>query len=209
VLSLEDVYERYRADDRFEHLRLPSIRLVPGTGSESASFFVVGEAPGATENLKGRPFCGASGRALDSLMFIAGVRTGWVGKQTGLRVPPERAEGVPPNAFITNVVKYRPPGNRTPTSREIEASRSYLRAEWNAVGKPNVIVALGVTALNALGSVGSISGGLWGKPMQLVNGSWLWPMYHPAFGLRNPVMRPVMEAHWLEFGEWNDARANR
>jgi uracil-DNA glycosylase len=209
VSSLEDVYEAYREDPSFAHLRLPNIWLVSGTGASPADFFVVGEAPGATENLKGRPFCGPAGRALNQLMFLAGVRTGWTGKQTGLRVPPGGAEGVPPNAFITNVVKYRPPGNRTPTREEIDASRPYLLAEWKKVGSPDVFVALGAVAKTALGGPAEPISKLAGKPINLKGDRWLWPMFHPAFGLRNPVMRPIMEEHWAEFGEWNDARTGR
>jgi uracil-DNA glycosylase len=202
VSSLEDVYEAYRADPRFEHLRLPSIKLVPGTGSTSASFFVVGEAPGAQENLHGRPFVGPSGRALDQLMGIAGVRTSWTGKQTGLRVPPGCAEGISPNAFITNVVKYRPPNNRTPTAQEVEHSRSYLLAEWNLVGKPDVLVALGAVARTAFRQSSSKVG----EPVSLGGRRWLWPMYHPAFGIHQPRMRPVLVEHWAAFGEWNVRR---
>lgn len=200
--SLDEIYEEYAADPNFAHLRLPSTRLVPGTGSSSASFFLVGEAPGATENTQGRPFCGSAGRVLDQLMHLAGIRVGWTGKQTGLRVIPGCAEGIPPNAFITNVVKYRPPNNRTPSRDEIERSRPYLIAEYNAVGNPDVLIGLGSVAKTALGGPAEPISKIAGKPVPLRGGRFLWPMYRPSFGLRNPVMRPVMETHWLALGEW-------
>jgi len=105
--SVADIYEDIREDPLFEHLRTAHIRLVPGIGSQSATYLLVGEAPGATENTKGRPFCGASGRVLDQLMGVAGISVTETIGQDGIRRDA--------NAWLTNVVKYRPPGNRTPT----------------------------------------------------------------------------------------------
>lgn len=182
---LADIYEAYRGDRSFDHLRTEGIVLVSGEGSSQPRILIVGEAPGAMENTHRRPFCGASGQALRSL--IADVA----------RLSPE-------SHFITNVVKYRPPGNRTPTVEEIRASIPYLRREWAALGGPPVIVAVGGTALAALnpgpGSLRTLSHA--GKPYRLPTGVYLWPMIHPAYGLRNPSARPKMEEHWSMFGKW-------
>lgn len=185
--ALEDLWEKIRADPKFDHLRTDGIRLVPGIGTLSPQYFVVGEAPGAQENLHGRPFCGPSGRVLTQLMDLA-----------GLHIKDEQA-----NTWITNVVKYRPPGNRTPTWDEVAAAQPYLRKEWTILGKPRVIVTVGVTAYYAMGA--PLPGGLSnnaGKPIELPGDRWLWAMFHPAYGLRQQKMRPVMESHWEALGKW-------
>lgn len=137
------------------------------------------------ENTLKRPFVGASGAVLRSLIKDA-------------------AELDPHDWFITNVVKYRPPGNRTPTIAEIDASVPYLRQEYAALGSPATIIAVGGTALKALAPPHSKLGTLShaGQPVTLKGGRTLWPMIHPAFGLRNPNARPQMERHWIDFGIW-------
>lgn len=182
---LADVYEAYRSDRRFDHLRTEGIVMVPGEGSSRPKVFIVGEAPGAMENTLRRPFVGASGQVLRSLITDAARLT---------------AE----QYFITNAVKYRPPGNRTPTPEEATASLPYLRREFAALGGPAVIVAVGATAY-AMFRPPQVNGGILrnaGKPLALAGGRALWPMIHPAYGLRNPDARPKMEEHWERFGDW-------
>jgi uracil-DNA glycosylase family 4 len=185
VATLADVYEAYRSDRRFDHLRTEGIVLVPGEGSSRPKVLIVGEAPGATENTQRRPFVGASGRVLRSLIE-------------------DSAELESQQYFITNTVKYRPPGNRLPTRDEIEASKPYLRQEWSALGGPSIIVAVGAAALLALkppqSKINTLSHA--GVPVSLTNGAALWPMIHPAYGLRNPNVRPDMEAHWEALGRF-------
>jgi DNA polymerase len=184
---LADIYDAYRGDHRFDHLRTEGIVLVPGEGSSRPNVFIVGEAPGAMENTRKRPFVGASGVVLRSLIKDA----------AGLE---ER------DCFITNVVKYRPPNNRTPEPEEVAASLPYLRQEFAALGSPAVIVAVGSTAFNVFRpKQGSPSrGGILqhaGKVMPSGHRA-LWPMIHPAYGLRNKAARPMMEEHWEQFGIW-------
>lgn len=185
-MSLADIYEAYRLDSAFDHLRTEGIVLVPGDGSSRPKALIVGEAPGAMENTHKKPFVGASGQALRSLVKHAGLQ--------------------PEDYFITNVLKYRPPNNRTPSYREVDASMPYLRREYAALGKPPVIVAVGGTAFDAFWPDSwARMGGLLkyaGKPTSLPSGVALWPMIHPAYGLRNRSIRPTMELHWREFGEW-------
>jgi uracil-DNA glycosylase len=184
---LPDVYESIRGDRAFDHLRTEGIVLVPGEGSSRPKALIVGEAPGALENTQRRPFVGASGRVLRSLI-----------KDT--------AQLDAADYFITNVVKYRPPGNRTPEPAEIEAARPYLRQEWSALGRPRVMVAVGGTAFNALwpsdwARLGGVAKYV-GRPHEVKGGCKLWVMYHPAYGLRNASVRPEMEEHWERFGDW-------
>lgn len=183
---LADIYEEYRTDPKFDHLRHEGIVLVPGeTNVASPKLFVVGEAPGAMENTLRRPFVGASGMILRKLL--------------------EESAGISASeAFITNVVKYRPPGNRTPEPPEIARSVPYLQREFAAVGSPRVIVAVGGTAKQAL-RPGENRGVLQlaGKPIALDGGrTTLWVMIHPAYGLRNPAIRDTMESHWVALGNW-------
>lgn len=184
--SLADIYDEYRGDPRFDHLRTPGIVLVPGEGSSRPAVFIVGEAPGATENTHKRPFVGASGSVLRSLIA-------------------DSARLEERHWFITNTVKYRPPGNRTPTEEERAASLPYLRREYAALGSPAVIVAVGGVAFEALRPSTYTRTGILassGTPMVLPGGKALWPMIHPAYGLRNRDARPQMEEHWETFGNW-------
>lgn len=183
-LTLGDVYEAYRTDPAFDHFRTPGVVLVPGEGSSKPNVFVVGEAPGATENTAKRPFVGASGAVLRSLISdSAGIA--------------ER------DLFITNVVKYRPRGNRTPEPEEISASLPYLRQEYAALGSPKVVIAVGATAKAALAPQMPGVLGVAGRPLPFGrNGAKLWIMVHPAYGLRNPAFRPEMEKHWTHLGDW-------
>lgn len=200
MTDLVDVYDEYRTDPAFDLLRRPGagIRLVGGEGAERGALaMVVGEAPGATENTQGRPFVGASGRVLRQCMELA-----------GLRVDGERivsGNDRPANAFITNVVKYRPPGNRTPLLPEIAASLPYLRQEWAAIGRPRTIVACGgVAKIAFLPEAGAVTQ-LIGRPHELADGrTTLWVMYHPSFILRqkSDTVREAYESNWEVLGKW-------
>ncbi|HYS71571.1 MAG TPA: uracil-DNA glycosylase [Thermoplasmata archaeon] len=102
---------------------------VPGEGPPHAPFLLIGEAPGRSEDLAGRPFRGAAGKLLDEALRRAGIRRD--------------------RTFITNAVKCHPPGNRRPKAGELAACRPYLLAQIVAV-RPQVIVALGQTAVRDL-----------------------------------------------------------
>lgn len=208
--SLDDLYDQYEQCEDWEHLRLPGINFVPGYGCRTQPrIMLVGEAPGAQENARLRPFCGPSGRVLGGLMELAGIRL-------DEEQPTDLAEAAgmgslfrrPANAFITNVVKYRPPGNRTPTVGEVLSSTPWIRAEWRVLGKPRVIVAIGATARSVF------CGGMpetmpWGTPVwrraagvRPEDRLWMVAQYHPAFGLRNPSHRPRMELHWEDMSRF-------
>jgi uracil-DNA glycosylase family 4 len=95
---------------------------VPGEGSPEAKIMFVGEAPGYWEDVKGRPFVGAAGKFLDTLLAEAGLQRSQV--------------------FIGNVLKCRPPGNREPAPVEIEACTPFLDRQISAI-QPKLIVTLG------------------------------------------------------------------
>lgn len=186
--ELASVYDRIQSDPNFDHLKRNGIPFIGGEGVDPIAL-IIGEAPGALECAKKRPFVGPAGLVLRQLMAVAGLST-------------------EVNAWITNVVKYRPLRNRTPTLEEIRNSRQLLRAEWVAIGKPEIIITVGSPALTAVtGKQQSIlakAGQMFSNynserdPSTMV----FWPMLHPAFGLRNEHIRPVMEKHWTRLGEW-------
>ena len=140
--------------------------MVPGDGSPRARVMVVGEAPGASEDRQGRPFVGRAGRLLDELLGRAGLA---------------REE-----VWVTNVVKARPPGNRDPRPAEVEHCRPWLLAELELL-RPWLIVPLGRHALTHFApgmKITEVAGTLLEH-----EGRRLFPMLHPAAGLRAPPMR--------------------
>lgn len=178
---------------------------VPGEGA-NPRVFVIGEAPGAQEEMQERPFVGPSGQVQRELMASAGL---YAYPEPKGRDGKGRVRGWhEQNCWLTNVVKFRPARNRTPLWTEIKAFRPLLREEWQAVGSPRVIVPVGGTALRAVTGRQNISiikySGRVRKARSRVDGGliYYWPMLHPAFGLRNEAIRPVMEKDWLALGRW-------
>lgn len=137
---------------------------VPGEGSPRAALLIVGEGPGESEDLSGRPFVGRAGELLDKML-------------AAIEIP--RAD-----AYIANVVKCRPPKNRIPLPDEREACLPYLRRQIELV-RPKVLLALGGTAAETLLGVKASLGQLRLKVHQW-NGIPLIVTYHPAALLRNP-----------------------
>ena len=139
-------------------------RAVPGVGDPKAQWLFVGEAPGAEEDAKGEPFVGQAGRLLDNMLAALAMKRG-------------------DNVYIANVLKCRPPGNRTPTPIESEACMPYLDRQIGLIA-PKLIVALGksaaTTLLNAEASIASLRG-----RVHRYRGVPLIVTYHPAYLLRN------------------------
>jgi uracil-DNA glycosylase len=150
--------------------------MVPGEGSPTAAVMLVGEAPGATEDELGRPFVGRAGRLLDELLGAAGL---------------ERAA-----AYVTNVVKARPPGNRDPRPDEVAHHMPWLEAEL-ALVRPRLVVPLGRHAL-AHFTTGRVRISEVHGTIRTERGRTLFPLYHPAAGLRSTLLRATL---------FDDARA--
>lgn len=140
---------------------------VLGEGNPKAEIMFIGEAPGEQEDRLGRPFVGPAGKFLDELLASIGLK---------------REE-----VYISNVVKYRPPGNREPTPEEKEQCMPWLKLEI-ALLKPKVIVPLGRHALGHFFSKLSITTAH-GKPQKLTDGVTVFPIYHPAAALHNGNLR--------------------
>jgi uracil-DNA glycosylase family 4 len=138
-------------------------QIVFGEGNPHAKLLFVGEGPGEQEDLRGIPFCGRAGELLTSMI------------EKGLGI--SRSE-----VYICNIVKCRPPNNRTPQPDEVAACRPFLDGQIEAIG-PRVIVALGKPAASLL----------LGRDIAItkIRGTWhayrgipVMPTFHPAFVLR-------------------------
>lgn len=170
-----------RAAAKPEALADLSDQLVFGEGDPDADLMIVGEAPGEDEDHSGRPFVGRAGQLLDKVL-------------ASVELPRE-------TVYITNIVKFRPPGNRNPTPAEIEASVPVLLEQIKLV-RPQVIVPLGnVPTQWFLGTKDGITKlrGQWST----WHGVRVLPLYHPAYLLRNPS-REQGSPKWLT---WQDVRA--
>jgi DNA polymerase len=139
-------------------------QAVFGVGCETGPWMFIGEGPGADEDEQGDPFVGQAGRLLDSMLGAAGLQRGR-------------------DVYIANVVKCRPPGNRTPTPEEAAACAPFLDRQIELV-KPRMIVALGKTAAMRLLATEASLGSLRGRLHQY-RGTPLVVTYHPAYLLRN------------------------
>jgi DNA polymerase len=159
-------------------------QLVPGEGDPDADVVLVGEAPGATEDLIGRPFVGAAGRLLDDLLEAAGLRRD--------------------DVFITNLVRARPPGNRDPRAAEIAHHRPWLEAELEIIA-PRLVVPLGRHALMGFTRGATISA-VHGRAIP-ASGHTLFPMFHPAAALRSTTLRRTAFRDARALGETLAAQA--
>ena len=176
--EFEAIYSDYESDPAFDELRSTASQVVRGDGWIPPQVVLVGEAPGADEDQQGYPFVGKSGQLLDELMADAGISR-------------RKLDYVRP-AFITNIVKYRPPNNRDPKPEEIKASVRYLIREFQFL-QPRVIVTLGRHSTKAVWSDAPAIGKCHGVVRTMKNGAIHMPMYHPAYGIYDPRNREVLE----------------
>jgi uracil-DNA glycosylase len=137
---------------------------VPGVGDRAAEWLFVGEAPGAEEDERGEPFVGQAGKLLDAMLAALSLARGR-------------------NVYIANVLKCRPPGNRTPEPAEVEACRPYLDRQIELI-RPKLIVALGRSAANTMLANDATIASLRGR-VHRYRGVPLIVTYHPAYLLRN------------------------
>jgi uracil-DNA glycosylase len=199
--ELDAIADEQKLDKAFEGLIHP-YPYVGGEG-DNPEAFIIGEAPGAQEAAQGRPFVGPAGRIMRQLMGFARLHTeDWQDD--------ERKEYGVANCWLTNVVKFRPPGNRNPTDAEIIAARHYIRREWRAIGFPQLIIPVGSIALQAItGKKQSIlraAGKLHLAKSKEGTQLFVWPMVHPSFGVRNPPVRPLLELDWERLAGWLDSQ---
>jgi uracil-DNA glycosylase family 4 len=139
-------------------------QIVFGVGNPRAELMFIGEAPGADEDQQGEPFVGRAGQLLNNMIKAMGIKR--------------------EDVYIANIIKCRPPGNRTPERDECETCSPFLMRQIAAI-KPKAIVALGAVAAKTLLAINA--------PMSEFRGHWydfrgtkLAVTYHPAFLLRDP-----------------------
>jgi len=139
-------------------------QIVFGVGNPNAELMFIGEAPGADEDEKGEPFVGRAGQLLTNMIKAMGLSR--------------------EDVYIANIIKCRPPGNRTPERDECETCSPFLMRQIQVIA-PKAIVALGAVAAKTLLAVNA--------PMSELRGQWydfrgtkLAVTYHPAFLLRDP-----------------------
>lgn len=143
-------------------------QIVFGVGDPKARLLFVGEGPGEEEDKQGIPFVGRAGNLLTDIIT----------KGMGIKRD---------SVYIANVVKCRPPGNRTPLEDEMETCSPFLREQILAI-RPEVIVTLGAPAAHTLLAVPT--------PISKIRGTWtsyegipLMPTFHPSYLLRNPAAK--------------------
>lgn len=162
-------------------LKKTAKNTVFGQGNPYADVMFIGEAPGADEDRLGLPFVGVSGQLLDKMMLAVGLS-----RQT--------------NAYISNIIPWRPPGNRNPSSVEIALCMPFIQRHIELVA-PKLIIALGGTAFSALINTPetiSKARGNWHSYQSsgLVAPVLLMPVFHPAFLLRTPAQK---KNAWRDF----------
>ncbi len=160
-------------------LKLTAKSTVFGNGSPTASVMIIGEAPGADEDRLGLPFVGRSGQLLDKMLLSIGLKR--------------------EDVYITNILPWRPPGNRTPTDAEIAVCIPFLKRQIELVN-PKVILLLGASAANSILENN--------EPISRLRGHWLeyitssrnkipaLATFHPAFLLRNSAQK---SKGWSDF----------
>lgn len=147
-------------------------QVVFGTGSIKSPLLFVGEAPGEDEDRKGEPFVGRAGQLLTNTLKKFGI---------------ERSQ-----VFIANILKCRPPGNRTPAPDEMASCMPWLQKQIEII-KPNLICGLGNIAVQTLLSTKTGITKLRGK-LTSAQGLPFFPTFHPAYILRNMSDLPLFEA---------------
>lgn len=160
-------------------LKATATKLCFYRGAPDARLMIIGEAPGRDEDLEGRPFVGRAGQLLDKMLKAIGL-----GED---------------DVHITNVVYWRPPGNRTPTPQEALACRPFLERQIELV-KPDFIVALGGAAAKEVLGVSDGIMRLRGKWRDVKIGALTVPALatlHPAYLLRTPAAKQLAWADLL------------
>ena len=180
---LDELAQQILDDKITPELATQATQLVFGTGNPDADIVFIGEAPGKSEDLTGKPFVGASGKFLDEM--LASVKL------------------IRDDIYITNIVKYRPPENRDPTKEEKKAFLPYLQAQLEIIA-PKVVVTLGRHSGNCFLPDLQISKDH-GQPKRIkiayktdagekpaVLQIVILPLYHPAAALYNGSMRQTL-----------------
>jgi len=151
--------------------------MVFSDGNINSKIMIIGEGPGANEDIAGKPFVGRAGKLLDKML-------------EAIKLSREEV-------YISNVVNYRPPENRRPTEDEIERYLPYLKSHIEIIN-PKILLLLGSTALNALIGDEVVISKARGKWIQKNIGSskpFIIASFHPAFLMRQPEQKKLA---WID-----------
>ena len=163
-------------------LKLTATNMVFADGNPQAKIMVVGEAPGADEDKQGLPFVGLSGQLLDRMLATIGL---------------SRKE----NLYISNIVPWRPPGNRQPTTQEIALCQPFIERHIELINPKILILVGGISAKTILRSSEGIMKlrGQWHtfQTAQLRDPIKTIATFHPAFLLRSPGQKAQVWADLL------------
>ncbi|MEO5690780.1 MAG: uracil-DNA glycosylase [Candidatus Saccharimonadales bacterium] len=171
--QLDALRDEILANNMCSELRETATQLVMGDGNPDADIVFIGEAPGKQEDIQGLPFVGASGKFLNSMLEAAGM--------------------VRSDVYITNIVKYRPPDNRDPTTEEKRAFWPYLMRQLEIID-PKVVITLGRHSMECFIPDAKISQ-QHGQPKKVKyhdSEFLVIPLYHPAAALYNGGMRQTL-----------------
>lgn len=167
--ALEQIKADILAQNICPDLAQEATQLVFGDGSPEAKLMFIGEAPGKHEDLQGLPFVGAAGKFLDEMLGMI--------------------ELARQDVYITNIVKYRPPGNRDPLPDEKTAFLPFLKQQMEVI-KPKLVITLGRHSMDSLLPGLKISQ-VHGQPKRYQGQVYL-PLFHPAAALYNGAMRQTL-----------------
>jgi uracil-DNA glycosylase len=162
-------------------LALTRTNVVLGVGNKKARLMLIGEAPGEKEDLAGIPFVGRAGQLLDGILAKSGISRD--------------------DVFITNIVACRPPKNRAPRAAEVRAHAPWIEEQLRLVD-PELVVTLGRVALTYFIPKAKVTQ-IRGKPQKVERGEGVLtivPTLHPAAALRDPELRPLIEADFRKIG---------
>ena len=159
------------------NLKKNATNLVFGDGNINSKIMIIGEGPGANEDAEGKPFVGRAGKLLNKML-------------TAIQLDRTKV-------YISNVVNYRPPGNRKPTNAEIERYLPYLKSHIEIIN-PKILFLLGSTALSTLIGNDVVISKARGKWIQKEIGTvkpWIIASFHPAFLMRQPEQK---KSAWID-----------
>ena len=158
-------------------LKQSAQNIVFSDGNINSKIMIIGEGPGASEDIVGKPFMGRAGKLLDKML-------------SSIKLNRDKV-------YISNVVNYRPPENRRPTETEIERYLPYLKSHIEIIN-PKILLLLGSTALNALIGDDVIISKARGKWIQKNIGNskpFIITSFHPAFLMRQPEQKKLA---WID-----------
>lgn len=138
-------------------------------GNPNSDIMIIGEAPGQEEDEQGKPFVGQSGKLLDNMLLSVGIKRS--------------------DVYISNIVFWRPPGNRTPSAEEISLCMPYVESHISFI-KPKVLLLLGSVAVKSLLNTTDGISKLRGKKNIYKNIDVI-PTFHPAYLLRSPGQKTL------------------